>query len=463
MDSALNFIMKVDATDRSAPKELRNDRSPEANASSNQSTRSDEYSRTENDEFSNYVEKEEHARPEKRESASEAQSRDDKSAHSGEENSQDKKSEPQGGDETRKSGREASFEAHVEVGRLSNALNGDEAGGEGAEPNLRPELSPAAALSMATATKETEGQTTQNTTGDKVAPLLADADAIRDGRRDGRFADPGAHKSLLANQAAASKTETIESRVVSTNGVQSASAGTGIPLEADLNALPTAIGDKKIDLSELRLSAVANEEGLGAKGAQITEAKKPITQSSGVALAAQLAGDANGEAALWKEISNDVTMLKQAGQPMSPTHSSAMNAAQSLTGAAALSPSAQLVAAIRADKGPGAIEVRLDPPEMGRVRIEFAVDSADAVKAVLTAERPETLDHLRRNMSDLVEELKTAGFSSIEFEFSGEESTDFGDEQQSVHDSPEIMDMREGSRDVVYLSMRDDAQLNLLV
>lgn len=125
---------------------------------------------------------------------------------------------------------------------------------------------------------------------------------------------------------------------------------------------------------------------------------------------------------------------------------------------------AQIAGAIRADRGGTNIEVRLEPPELGRVRIDLTVETADSVKAVLSADRGETLEHLRRHIGQLMHELKESGFSSIDLEFS-EKKTDQLRRQAS--------DMREsfGSaeeagqeiRNIVYLKLRDAEQLDLLV
>lgn len=125
---------------------------------------------------------------------------------------------------------------------------------------------------------------------------------------------------------------------------------------------------------------------------------------------------------------------------------------------------AQLVAAIRTEAKTGNIEVRLDPPEMGRVRINMSIETADAVKAVLTVERPETLDHLRRNMSQFIDDLKMAGFASVDLEFSERSGSGFKGEPDGFDIDPApgyVAETAPGN--IVYLAMRDDAQLDLLV
>ena len=142
----------------------------------------------------------------------------------------------------------------------------------------------------------------------------------------------------------------------------------------------------------------------------------------------------------------------------------ATSVAQTSSAAAASTASAQLVAAIRTEPKSGDIELRLDPPELGRVRINLSVETADAVKAVLTVERPETLEHLRRNMNQFTEDLRAAGFESIDVEFSEGGGSDFDDEPAWAGTASDMTASAEiAPKDVIYLSLRDNAQLDLLV
>ena len=146
-----------------------------------------------------------------------------------------------------------------------------------------------------------------------------------------------------------------------------------------------------------------------------------------------------------------------------PQPAIAFNTMAAVNNAAATSAAAQIAAAIRTDRISNTVEVRLDPPDLGRVRIDFTMETADAVKAVLTAERSDTLDHLRRNMSLLADELKSAGFTTIDLEFSDQGASDF--KKTAAHfdmngDGESVSSNM--SKNVVYLSLRDDAQLNML-
>ena len=125
---------------------------------------------------------------------------------------------------------------------------------------------------------------------------------------------------------------------------------------------------------------------------------------------------------------------------------------------------AQIAAAIKIDRAANDIEIRLDPPEMGRVRLSFSLDGGEGVKAVLTAEHGQTLDYLRKHSDDLAKALEAAGFESIDLTFS-ENKTTFTAESTEFDEgfSDELPQVTEGHTDMIYLSLRDDAQLDVLV
>ncbi len=126
----------------------------------------------------------------------------------------------------------------------------------------------------------------------------------------------------------------------------------------------------------------------------------------------------------------------------------------------------QVIAAIRQEKGSGTVEVRLDPPELGRVRIAFLMERQDIVTALVTSERPETLDLLRRHASDLSKELERAGFTSVTINFSAADSS------QHHQSNAEAGSLRNYAADpesaeaasttTIYVEAFDDRRLNRL-
>jgi hypothetical protein len=68
--------------------------------------------------------------------------------------------------------------------------------------------------------------------------------------------------------------------------------------------------------------------------------------------------------------------------------------------------------------GPDITELSLAPEELGRLRLQL-IPEGDRIQVILSAERPETLDLLRRNIDQLAEDLRQMGFSSSAFGFAG--------------------------------------------
>ena len=64
----------------------------------------------------------------------------------------------------------------------------------------------------------------------------------------------------------------------------------------------------------------------------------------------------------------------------------------------------------------GSVEVVLDPKELGKVRFEIH-QHGDQVRVFLAVERPETLELLRRNADQLVQEFRAAGYAGASLNF----------------------------------------------
>ena len=68
--------------------------------------------------------------------------------------------------------------------------------------------------------------------------------------------------------------------------------------------------------------------------------------------------------------------------------------------------------------GEGQLEIRLSPEELGQVRMTLR-PREDGIALLLTADRPETLDLMRRHAGDLVRALNAAGYDSVDLTFTG--------------------------------------------
>ena len=70
--------------------------------------------------------------------------------------------------------------------------------------------------------------------------------------------------------------------------------------------------------------------------------------------------------------------------------------------------------AARAQSGRSRFEIRLDPPELGRIDVRLDVDSNGQVTSRLTVERTDTLEHLRRDAAGLERALQDAGLKTAD-------------------------------------------------
>jgi flagellar hook-length control protein FliK len=66
----------------------------------------------------------------------------------------------------------------------------------------------------------------------------------------------------------------------------------------------------------------------------------------------------------------------------------------------------------RAQEGSRRFEIRLDPPELGRIDVRLDVDQTGKVSSRLVVERAETLDFLRRDAHQLERALQNAGLNT---------------------------------------------------
>ena len=71
---------------------------------------------------------------------------------------------------------------------------------------------------------------------------------------------------------------------------------------------------------------------------------------------------------------------------------------------------------MRAGPGGGRLDVTLQPEDLGRLRLVFTPTESGLTVAV-SADRPETLDLLRRNIDLLAGDLAQQGFTDVAFQF----------------------------------------------
>src|SRR5262249_23668029 len=66
----------------------------------------------------------------------------------------------------------------------------------------------------------------------------------------------------------------------------------------------------------------------------------------------------------------------------------------------------------RAEAGERKFEIRLDPPDLGRIEVQLNVDSSGRATSHLVVDRADTLDLLRRDAPALERALQSAGLTT---------------------------------------------------
>jgi flagellar hook-length control protein FliK len=106
-------------------------------------------------------------------------------------------------------------------------------------------------------------------------------------------------------------------------------------------------------------------------------------------------------------LANDQASATATAQPAAAPTSNAMEPAVPIAGLA-------VEIAARAQAGQNRFEIRLDPPELGRIDVRLDIDSSGQVTSRLVVERADTLEHLRRDSAGLERALQDAGLKTAE-------------------------------------------------
>jgi len=65
--------------------------------------------------------------------------------------------------------------------------------------------------------------------------------------------------------------------------------------------------------------------------------------------------------------------------------------------------------AVKSQSGARQFDIRLDPPELGRVDVRLSIDATGKASAHLSADQPQTLDMLQKDSTSLTRALREAG------------------------------------------------------
>ena len=89
------------------------------------------------------------------------------------------------------------------------------------------------------------------------------------------------------------------------------------------------------------------------------------------------------------------------------------------------------------------VEITLSPEELGRVRLSVSASDGGIVVNVV-AERPETLDLLRRHIDQLGQEFQALGYADIGFSFAAGSDSQTDQDNSAAADAAPVPDAETG-------------------
>jgi flagellar hook-length control protein FliK len=168
-------------------------------------------------------------------------------------------------------------------------------------------------------------------------------------------------------------------------------------------------------------------------GAEAGKPASPVDPATTVRFTAKTEPDAsapaaagahqNLEAAVARDVSAGPPLAQDAALPESlrvlastlgpaSTQVQAPSASASMPGVPATSAAIAVEIAARVKEGSNQFDIRLDPPELGRIDVRLDVDKSGAVSTRLTVDRPETLNLLQNDARGLERALQSAGLKT---------------------------------------------------
>ncbi|WP_263827494.1 flagellar hook-length control protein FliK [Ruegeria aquimaris] len=96
----------------------------------------------------------------------------------------------------------------------------------------------------------------------------------------------------------------------------------------------------------------------------------------------------------------------------------------------------QMASAVAGSAEAGKVDIRLDPQELGSVQMSLKMRDGGLMMAIV-ADRPETLDLLRRHIDQLATEFRAMGYSDVTFSFGGSQNG-FGTDRQQTGNRPQV-------------------------
>ena len=260
----------------------------------------------------------------------------------------------------------------------------------------------------AAATPTTEAPGTPSKVGGTVPALLGDASIVA-GVPSGKGDAKQAAATDKANDGAASGAAATK------DGKAAAASLLAAPATAGKTAAPLQPGAAQ-DTDRKAITAGTAPAAGGADAKPAADAAKgdaapapapPEGKAEGPQSAPAQKADATPPQSPQPQPASDATRLAVQLAPAAPA------AQASLAQATLLQvPQIAVTIAAHAKAGESRFQIRLDPPELGRIDVSLSVDKAGATTTTLTVERMDTLDLLQRDSRSLERALTSAGFKA---------------------------------------------------
>jgi flagellar hook-length control protein FliK len=129
-----------------------------------------------------------------------------------------------------------------------------------------------------------------------------------------------------------------------------------------------------------------------------------------------------------------------------------------------------IAVAARSQSGARQFDIRLDPPELGRVDVRLSIDASGKTQAHMTADQPETLNLLQKDSGTLTQALRDAGLdvsqNGLNFSLRGQTGQDGGGQSRGPRQTlsaAQVIDAVQTASSISQTSPAGDGRLDIHV
>jgi|GEM_PF-7108091 len=244
------------------------------------------------------------------------------------------------------------------------------------------------------------------------------------GRPDGIAGERGADfRSADPTAPTAARLDGVGAVQLAGNG-QTATAATGMQMPTGIQGVPPEARGPRAEARSAAETVVPASQGASQADMSTMQASATAAPPAGSAVEAAVAasGGGSGVPGVGEGLFNaDPTMSENAlGEARGPVRGPSAATLPVFQSADTPRLVALQIAEVVRASGERAVELRLQPEELGRVQVTMSQDATGTLTVSLNVERAETLDLLRRNIDLLGADLRELGYESIDFSFQGD-------------------------------------------